>query len=129
MKVAKLDISSFKKINKTKVYLYKSTGEYVKQFESESECARALDVRLSTVQRAIKNGTKCSGYFLKLEYVDKIEIKTYSRKRNHLVYQYDKTGNFLKEFKNLKEVRNFFNDPMSQLSKHIFSKSLYKNYY
>ena len=129
IKVAKLDISSFKKINKTKVYLYKSTGEYVKQFESESECARALDVRLSTVQRAIKNGTKCSGYFLKLEYVDKIEIKTYSRKRNHLVYQYDENGNFLKEFKNLKEVRNFFNDPMSQLSKHIFSKSLYKNYY
>ena len=33
------------------------------------------------------------------------------------------------EFKNLKEVRTFFNDPMSQLSKHIFSKSLYKNYY
>ena len=77
------------------------------------------------MQRAIKNCTKCSGYFLKLEYANKIEVKPYTRKRNHLVYQYDKNGNLLREFKNFKEVRETFNDQMSQLSKHIFNKSLY----
>lgn len=128
-KVAKLDISGFKSVNKTPVYVYNHTGKFIRQFNSMSDCAKFLDVNLSGVQKALKNGTKCSGYFIKLKYADKIDVKEYIRNINNTIYQYDKDGNLLNKFENSKHVKEAFKKPMTQLSKHIFNKSLYENYY
>lgn len=128
-KVSKLNIDTYIKSNKKAVFLYNHTGKLYKEFPSISDCAKFLEVNVSGVQKALRNNTKCAGYFVSETKCDKLEIKKYTRNTNKPVYQYDKQGNYLREFISLEEVRIFFNRPMKRLAAHIADASFYEGFY
>lgn len=45
------------------------------------------------------------------------------------VYQYDSNGKFIKEFKNLKDVRNQLGKSLAKLSAHIATRTIYEEYF
>ena len=109
-KVDKLDISDFKiNGNKVKTYLYDYRGNFLQEFESISECAKYLELTPSRIQHCIKDQT---GIYKKWRVSNtKYDILPIQKKishRNCPLYQYDLEGNFVKEWKNLSEIREFY---------------------
>ena len=90
------------------------------EFKSMSDTARYLDVNLSSIQKAVKLGTKISKYYISDRKFDVYPIKSQERKRsNDPIYQYDLEGNFLRSFKNSKEAKEFCNLKQNRLSNAI----------
>lgn len=105
VKVDKLDISNKPAIQKKSTYLYTSNGLFFMEFKSIADAARYLDVNFSSIQKAIKLGTKISKYFISNTKFDIYPIKSLERRKNNdPIYQYDLEGNFLRSFKNSKEA-------------------------
>lgn len=124
-----LDVSNFKKSIKKPVYLYDRGGLFVRDFESISDCAKCLEVRLSSVQKAIKFGSKCGGYYITPAKVEKFDVKKYKRNTNKSVFQYDSNGHFLQEFASIKEARVLLKKPLQRLAQHIQEQTLYEGCY
>lgn len=120
IKVDKLDISNRPILQKKPTYLYTSEGLFFTEFKSMSDTARYLDVNLSSVQKAIKLGTKISKYYISDKIFDIYPIKSQERKRsNSPIYQYDLEGNFLRSFKNSKEAKEAYGLKQNRLSNAI----------
>lgn len=120
IKVDKLDISNRPILQKKPTYLYTSEGLFFTEFKSMSDTARYLDVNLSSVQKAIKLGTKISKYYISDKIFDIYPIKSQERKRsNSPIYQYDLEGNFLRSFKNSKEAKEACGLKQNRLSNAI----------
>lgn len=96
-KLFKLNIEEMSKSQKKPVYIYNMQGEFIEQFESFSSCAKKLDVCLSGVQKAINSQTKCNGFYISLEKVDKFIKTPKTRKRHNIVYQYNLNGKYIQE--------------------------------
>lgn len=127
-KTMRLDVSDAEKPTNKPVYVYDSSGNYLYTEESISSYAKRNEVSLGTVRRAIIGKTKSAGNYLSLEKVDKFEIVTKKRVRNSKIYQYDKNGNFIKEFENVNFIKTEFNNPMTGIHNAINSKQSYKNF-
>lgn len=120
IKVDKLDISNRPILQKKPTYLYTSEGLFFTEFKSMSDTARYLDVNLSSVQKAIKLGTKISKYYISDKIFDIYPTKSQERKRsNSPIYQYDLEGNFLRSFKNSKEAKEACGLKQNRLSNAI----------
>lgn len=120
IKVDKLDLSNKPILQKKSTYLYTSKGVFFMEFKSMSDTARYLDVNLSSIQKAVKLGTKISKYYISDRKFDVYPIKSQERKRsNDPIYQYDLEGNFLRSFKNSKEAKEFCNLKQNRLSNAI----------
>lgn len=109
-RVDKLDISEFRiNGNKIKTYLYTYKGEFLQEFESISDCAKYLGLTPSRVQHCIKDQTGISKKWrISNTKYDTLPIPRKISHRNCPLYQYDLQGNFIKEWKNLSEVRQFY---------------------
>ena len=128
-KLAVLNITGFKKPVQKPTYIYSKNGDFVRQFISISDCAHFLEVHTSNVQRAIRRGSKCKGFYVSLDKVDKLNITPHKRRHNVPVYQYDLSGGFIREFDNLEEVRISFRKPLERLAQHISEGSPYEGFY
>ena len=105
-----------------KVYSYNNNGDFIKEYESIADYAKAHDVHHACVQRAIKRKTKCGGNYISLEKVDRFVVESKKRIRNGKVYQYDLDGNFIQEFKNSTEAKSVVGDKYSRLTSYINNK-------
>ena len=109
-KIDKLSISEFRiNGNKCKTYLYTYKGEFLQEFESVSECARYLELTPSRIQHCIKDQTGINKKWRvsDIKY-DTLPIPKKVSHRNCAIYQYDLEGNFIKEWTNLSEIRQFY---------------------
>lgn len=109
-KVNKLDTSEFKiNGNKCKTYLYTYEGEFIEEFESVSECARYLNLPPSRIGHCIKDKTGINKKWRvsNIKY-DIFPIVKKVSHRNCPIYQYDLDGNFIREWSNLSEIKQFY---------------------
>lgn len=110
-KVDKLNISDFKiDGNKVKTYLYDKNGNFLQEFNSISDCARYLELTPSRIQHSI-NGQSLMNkkWRVSNKKYDKLPIPIKTSHKDCPVYQYDLQGNFIREWKNLSEIRESFN--------------------
>lgn len=129
-KTDKLDLDNFSKSQKKSVYIYNSEGILEEEFDSISNLTKRLDVTLAPVQRAIKLGTKISGYYISDKKFDLYPIKHIEKRRlNEPIYQYDLEGNFLRKFDNSKQAKEFCNMKTNRLSTAINLGSSCGGYY
>ena len=114
-KVDKLDISDYYISNynnkKNIVYLYDLNGNYVKEYESFNAATKDLGGKVSDLSLAIKSKYKFRGqYYASLEKLDSFPIPVLKRHgKNDPIYQYEINGTFIKEWKNVKTVKEYFN--------------------
>jgi predicted GNAT family acetyltransferase len=80
-----------------KIFQFNDHGVKIKEFESFSDAAKFHGVHIRSIQRSTWEGRKCRGFYFSES--ECIEI-TQKIKTDTKIYQYDKSGKFLKEFKN-----------------------------
>lgn len=84
-------------LQKIPCYQYDSDGNFIKEYKSYSDASKELNRNLRSIQRSIKNKTKCAGYFLTDKYFTKLDItKMYNYTGYNCipVYQYSSTGEY-----------------------------------
>ena len=128
-KVAKLDISGYKKNRKKEVFLYDKNGDFLQSFESAAECAKFLEVRSQDVSNAARKEIKCFGYYILYNKYEKFSVPEYKRNTHHKVYQYDKDGKFIAEFSELQNARNILKLKLKNCAHKIQTKSLCDGFY
>lgn len=107
------------------LFAYDLNGVFVKEYDSLSNFAKKHDVCLTSVQRAIKRGTKCANYYVSLTKVDKFIIPTRKRVRNKKYYQYDLNGVFIREFENIDEIRKTFDNPCNHFQNAVVNNEIF----
>jgi len=84
-----------------KVYELNSTGKIIKVYRSISECKKAIGASGGTVNRACRNQLKS----YKRNFRFKEDIESYKRMLDNMkVLQYDRKGNFIKEWESALEA-------------------------
>jgi hypothetical protein len=96
------------------VFQYDLEGNFIQEFPSMSEASRILNIHLSTIFIALRDGTTANNFlftrtlFNKLPpYTGKIKKPYVKRERKNKmfhVYQYDLEGNFIREFSSVNEM-------------------------
>lgn len=109
-----LNTENFIKPQTKKVYLYKISGEFIEEVNSITECAKKLEVNCSVIQKAVKNGYKCSGYYLSFDKVNIFVKPDKKRARHKVLYRYDLNGNYI-DCLNISEVKNICNNDYKKL--------------
>ena len=126
--INKLDIKNFKIYSpKIITYIYNMFGEFEKQFESISECAKYLESNISHIQRGIKIGTTVKGYYISDKLVSYYE-KPKQERLNGLVHQYNLDGTYIISYNSIKEVELIFNQSMQGINNSIKMGEQYKNF-
>lgn len=126
---ANIDITGYKQDQAIPVYVYDFTGKYESTYDSMSCFCKKNDVNLSSVQKAISFHTRCCNKYLSIEKLDVFPIKKYTRKNNCTVYQYDKNGDYVREFSSSKEAREVMANKLTKLAASIQQSYLYSGYY
>lgn len=117
-----LDISLYNQGNnhKVPVYIYDCIGNFIKTYNSEMECAKKLNLHLSTIHQALLFGCVINSRYK----ISTVLANTYSEANtiytlNRTIYQYDSDGKYLQEFKQIDAIKQF---PKNNLNKAIISK-------
>ena len=114
-KVDKLNIDEFNISNynnkKNIVYIYNLEGDFIKEFDSLNSAIKELGGKVADLSQAIKVGYKFRGeYYASLEKFDKyVPLKSTKHSPKDPIYQYALNGTFIKEWKNAKAVKEYFN--------------------
>ena len=88
-------------------YLYKTNGNFIREFDSYLSASRYLNRNLRTIQRAIKDKTKCAGYFItnvKYSTLDTSKMHNYEGNFKIPVFQYDKDGKYECCYESIKDA-------------------------
>lgn len=105
-----IDVSEFVHNLGTKCYKYDAeTLKYIESYQTFPEAAKANDVHLATIERAIKAAYKVNGYYYSAELMDKFVPRPKLSIKNKTLYVYDLSGNYVTELHNGKEICKFFN--------------------
>lgn len=119
LKLDKLDIKEYVVYSpKIPVYIYLSSGEFYKAFDSMRDCCRELQITLSKVQRGISTGNLVAGYYLSTTISDMFvapKLPTLKGK----IHQYDLEGNYIQSFNTLKEAELKLGYKLSELNRSI----------
>ena len=105
-----LDISEYTIHNpEVIVYVYDSNKNYVRSYNSYTECCKALnDSSIAHLQRAAKLGNKVQGFYISLIKSDKFPEINLPRLSGE-VHQYNLNGEYIQSFKSIKEAENQLN--------------------
>lgn len=127
-KVEKLDLSNYNNGNNHRVpiYLYSITGEFIKSFNSLSECAKFTNTTQSNVRTSAMLGyTLSKQYQCCLVFANTYDVAKTIYIKNRSVYKYDSNGVFIQEYETqeLAEKEN----PGSNITKFIKNKKVDKN--
>lgn len=110
-----------------KIFQYSINGEYITSHKSISSASRSLKIHKYMIIKCLKNeGYKSAGGFLFRYFkADNVEpVKTYFTKE---VLQFDLSGNFISEFKSLKEASDSTGTRMTGISLCCSGKYKYSN--
>ena len=113
-------------------YLYDEKGNYCMKFASYSEAATYLSKNLKSIQRAINDKTKCSGYYISIVQYDKLDVSTmyqYKGINKIPVFQYDATGNYECCYESIKDAAKSLSINDSNIGRAIKLNLLVKNKY
>lgn len=127
-KVEKLDLSNYNNGNnhRVPVHLYSITGEFIKSFDSFSECARYTNTTQSRVRTSAILGTVLiKKYQCCLVFANTYDIAKTLYIENRAVYKYDSKGVFIQEYKTQKLAEK--ENPGSNITKFIKNKKIDKN--
>lgn len=128
MKFTQLDISEYSVYSpKIPVYIYDDLGEFVKTYNSLSECVKDLHSNLSHVQRAIKTGCRAGGFFISTKLTSVYE-KPKKERLVGKVHQYNLDGTYIKSFNSIKEVEQEFKQSMQGINPSIKMGEQYKGF-
>ena len=95
--------------NKRKVYLYDLNGNYQQEFNSISDGAKFVNDTPKKILSAIKGMYKVrQKWYASFKKNNKIQIPKNRSFKDLKIYQYDLNGDFIREFKNKKEVKRIF---------------------
>ena len=89
------------------VYQYDLSGKFIKEYKSAHEAARALNIQFTNICKVCRGERKTAGGF-GWSYEKKLAIEPIKTiiKHNTPVLQYDKSGNFIAEYKSAREAKN-----------------------
>lgn len=79
------------------IYQYSNDGKFIKEYISISNAGKILGVAMSSVWSAIKNKTKCKGYFwtkVKYDTLDITKMHNYTGQEKIPVFQYSDKGEY-----------------------------------
>ena len=128
VKLDKLNIEEFNVYDrKIPVYIYDSTGLFVKGFSSMADCCRGINGNLSHLQRAIKLGCKTCGYYVSTKLTDLYEKPVIPRLTG-LYHQYDLDGNYIKSFLSVKDAESILGTRLPDLNNSIRMEYAYKGF-
>lgn len=115
-KVQKLNLENFLVVNqKVCIFVYDSSGNFLKKYDSISSFCRDKKVTLGPVQRAIKTKTKVRNCYISLEKIPHF-TKPKIKKSDPKIYQYTLDGTFVKEWDSCLEVQRVLGKNYARLS-------------
>ena len=118
-KVEKLNLSEYKIVTqKTPIYIYSNTGEFIIKYESISDFCKENKVTIGPVQRALASKTKIKGFYISDKKVSKFE-KEKIKKSPSKIYQYELSGKFVTEWKSCADVQRVLGNKYSQISSNL----------
>ena len=125
IKVDKLNIQEYHIYSpKIPIYLYDINKNYIRSYESMSECFKDLNVNLSTVQRAVKLGNCVNDFYLSTVLSSKF-IAPIIPKVTGDIHQYDLDGNYIRSYTNKEELGIF---KIGDINRSIREGRTYKGY-
>lgn len=126
-KVSKLDLSNYR-TNKKKyntVYMYAESGEFLKEFKSESQAAKELNVHSLLINEAAKLGIQIKEFYFSYELADNYSKARTNYIRVRPVYKFDSNKNFISEYNTQLEAET--DNPFCNITKSIRLKIPDKN--
>lgn len=106
----KLNLEEFKiDLNKTKTYVYDINGKYLGGFSSIGKAAKELNSDSKTISKCIRGKYALRKQFYFSDYKhEKFPIPVQINHKNDPLYQYDLSGNFIREWENYSEICKYF---------------------
>ena len=93
-----------KGLNK-KVFCYGNDGNFIKEYPRASAVAEEIGVPPSHVNNACLYGYALRRRLYRYDRLERIENHAFARKK---IYQYDKNGNFIREWDSITEAQNYY---------------------
>lgn len=107
------------------LYQYDINGNYIREFESNYEASRIMNIPSSTLSSARKGHWATNGFYYSHYKVDKLDFREYNiSTTNKKVYQYNDKGEFEKEFNSCTEAAASLGREATAISRAI--KAQYK---
>lgn len=109
-KCDQLDINKFKiHENQVPIYQYDINGNYIIEYSSISECARQLKMSPSAIHKSA-SGKFCihKQWWFSYNKYNTFPIPIKEDHKGCAIYQYDLNGNFIKEWANYSELKEFY---------------------
>lgn len=127
VKVNSLNIQEYSD-QKIKVYRYKKTGEFDKEYESYADAARDSECVYQTVSRAVLFGNYTrKGYYFSNVKADRFDKARSLQIASREVHKYDNNGNYICSYSSQHEAE--IDNPYSNITKAIKLKSIDENGY
>ena len=119
-----MDVSNFNNTDtRMTVYTYNSNGEFIKEYSTLSDAAKAYNTSLGVIQRAIKGQTKVRNNYFSLEKLDSFKKKIVQRHYGDPIHQYSLSGEYIKTFNSVKEVVQQLGKKYSKIPTYIRTQS------
>lgn len=128
--------------NKTIVYQYDLTGNYITNFTSFLDAALSINRDYTLISYAVRKKCKAGNFFWSTDKLDKLDLTNYNIGTNQrkIVYQYNKEGNFLKQFISFTDAAKELNVTTPCITKAVkegscvakqfyFSENFYSDYH
>lgn len=119
-------------IQRIPCYQYDNEGNFIKEYKSYSDASKELCRNLITIQRAIKDKTKCAGYYItniKYNKLDISKMHNYEGLNCIPVYQYSSDGQYDCCYDSIRDVSRVLNTHSSNISRAIKLGTICKNKY
>lgn len=111
------------------IRVYTITGNYKGIYNSGAEVTRVWGFSSNDISNHTRRKTPIMGYYL-LKEGEKIEDFLSGKiLEDPKIYTYDKEGNFIKEYKNISEVKKLFKYNKNDILRAIKNNSYYQEYY
>lgn len=91
------------------VYQYNKDGQFIKKWDSSTNAGDELGIENSGIRKVCKNKLFSCGGFIWNENFYPNGVNPYKNNREKEILQYDKNGNFIKEWKSFYDVKRAFN--------------------
>lgn len=103
-----------------KVYQYTMNGDFIAEYESAAEASRHTGIMRSAIGRVCLGRTySAGGYIWSFSKLDKAQYNKPTHTNAKAVLQYDRDGNFIKEWPSLKAVCEVYGSAPSNRSRSI----------
>ena len=126
-KMEKLDLSEYRtSFHEGKIMQYSLDGVLLNEFDSVDQISSLLDINKKQIANAIYSGSKTSGYYFTKK--NDIDYILNNKKIKFKIYQYTIDGKFIKEYKDLADVKKVMKIKKSKILRAIKNNGICNNY-